>query len=180
MLRDMTFHCGLLRGTTAPVRPGPAGSASPPAGHSADRPADRAADRPGDRPGDRIGDRERDAAAELLGVAAAEGLVDLAELDARLGAVFAARTRGDVDRVTADLPVGWRRGQELRAAADRAHDLARAGLRGHVAAYVGVMVLLVAIWLTVGLTAQSWYPWPVWPALGWGIGLAGHLRAARA
>lgn len=42
------------------------------------------------------------------------------------------------------------------------------------------MLLLVAIWLAVGVTAGSWYPWPVWPALGWGIGVVGHVRTARA
>ena len=42
------------------------------------------------------------------------------------------------------------------------------------------MVLLLTIWLAVGLTGGGWYPWPVWPALGWGIGVVGHVRSARA
>ena len=41
------------------------------------------------------------------------------------------------------------------------------------------MLLLTSIWLVVGLTAAAWYPWPLWPALGWGIGVTAHLRAAR-
>lgn len=39
------------------------------------------------------------------------------------------------------------------------------------------MALLVTIWL---LTTSSGYFWPVWPMLGWGIGLASHGLAARA
>jgi hypothetical protein len=42
------------------------------------------------------------------------------------------------------------------------------------------MSLLVAIWFVAGLNSGSWYPWPVWPALGWGIAVAGHVRTARA
>jgi hypothetical protein len=34
------------------------------------------------------------------------------------------------------------------------------------------MALLWLIWLVTGAN----YPWPVWPMLGWGIGVAGHLR----
>jgi hypothetical protein len=32
------------------------------------------------------------------------------------------------------------------------------------------MALLWVIWLITG----AGYPWPVWPMLGWGIGVAGH------
>jgi hypothetical protein len=42
------------------------------------------------------------------------------------------------------------------------------------------MALLVAIWLVVGLGGGSWYPWPLWPALGWGIAVLGQVRTARA
>jgi hypothetical protein len=36
------------------------------------------------------------------------------------------------------------------------------------------MVVLVAIWALTG----AGYPWPVWPALGWGIGLVPHAFGA--
>jgi hypothetical protein len=45
--------------------------------------------------------------------------------------------------------------------------------------YAGVMTLLVLIWLFVGVNGGGWYPWPVWPALGWGVGLAIKLAAAK-
>jgi hypothetical protein len=41
--------------------------------------------------------------------------------------------------------------------------------------YLMVMGLLIAIWL---LTSPGHYFWPVWPMLGWGIGLASHAIAA--
>ena len=32
------------------------------------------------------------------------------------------------------------------------------------------MALLWTIWLVTG----AGYPWPIWPMLGWGVGVAGH------
>ena len=43
--------------------------------------------------------------------------------------------------------------------------------RSHVTSYVLVMGLLVAIW---ALTSPGGYFWPIWPMLGWGIGIAAH------
>lgn len=51
----------------------------------------------------RIADADRDAAAELLREAVAVGRLELAELDDRLAAVYAAKTRGDLEPLTADL-----------------------------------------------------------------------------
>src|SRR5690625_2469427 len=51
----------------------------------------------------RIADADRAAAAELLREAVAVGRLDLAELDDRLAAVYAAKTRDDLDPLTADL-----------------------------------------------------------------------------
>lgn len=54
---------------------------------------------------------------------------------------------------------------------------ARAGFKIHAAIYVIVNAFLAAIWALTGLTAASeagWYYWPIWPHLGWGIGLAIH------
>ncbi len=42
--------------------------------------------------------------------------------------------------------------------------------RNHVAVYVIVNAILVAIW---ALSGQGYF-WPVWPILGWGIGLVLH------
>jgi hypothetical protein len=42
-----------------------------------------------------------------------------------------------------------------------------------------MVVIVLTVWLVVGLTAGSWYFWPIWPILGAGIGLLGHAAPAR-
>lgn len=48
---------------------------------------------------------------------------------------------------------------------------ARVGFRAHAAAYVLVNLLLAAVWW---LSDRGDEYWPVWPHLGWGVGLAFH------
>jgi hypothetical protein len=129
-------------------------------------------------PGDRIGDADRERAAELLGDAAAAGYLRLDELDDRLALVWSATTGAELAAAGADLPDDLRRAQARRAAVLRGRDVARAGLVPHLMSYAAVMLLLVAIWLSAGVMGGGWYPWPIWPALGWGIGVASHVRAA--
>lgn len=45
----------------------------------------------------------------------------------------------------------------------------------HLTSYAIVMAALVMIWLVSG----GGYFWPIWPMLGWGIGLAFHAAALR-
>lgn len=52
----------------------------------------------------RISDAERDQVAAVLRDAAGEGRIDLEELDERLSAVYAAKTYGDLEPITSDLP----------------------------------------------------------------------------
>jgi hypothetical protein len=52
----------------------------------------------------RVSDREREAAAETLRAHAAEGRLDPDELEERLTAAYAARTRRDLAGLTRDLP----------------------------------------------------------------------------
>jgi Domain of unknown function (DUF1707) len=71
----------------------------------------------------RASDRERDDAITGLQVAFAEGRLDDAEFDTRVRGALAARTRGELDRLAADLP-GESRGADpagtgLRPAAAR-------------------------------------------------------------
>jgi len=56
------------------------------------------------QPSLRIGDRERDAVAAELQEHYARGRLTLEEFNQRLDAVFAAKTQGDLSRLTADLP----------------------------------------------------------------------------
>src|SRR5947209_6655997 len=54
----------------------------------------------------RASDRDRDEVVERLREAAAEGRLTAGELDERLTHAFSAATYGELDRLTADLPVG--------------------------------------------------------------------------
>ncbi len=116
-----------------------------------------------DQPSDmRIGDDGRAAAAELLGVHYAAGRLSTAELETRLAGAWSAVTAGDLEPLLRDLP-------EVRPRSSRARG-ARIAVRIHTVAYVLVTVLLVAIWFVT----PGAYFWPIWPALGWGFGLAAH------
>ena len=55
-------------------------------------------------PAVRASDSERDQAGEVLRVAYAEGRLTRGELDARIGAAYAATTRADLCNLTSDLP----------------------------------------------------------------------------
>lgn len=112
----------------------------------------------------RASDAEREATIASLRTHAGEGRLSLDELDGRIEAAYAATARRDLAAITADLP---------RAPRPRAD--ARAEFREHLRTYLGVMALLVAIWALTGMG----YFWPVWPALGWGIGVMSHASAAR-
>jgi Domain of unknown function (DUF1707)/2TM domain len=129
-------------------------------------------------PDARIGDAERDETVTLLGDAAAEGYLTPDELDTRLETALTARTQADLQSLRADLPPAWLAQRHLRAAAQASRRSARAALRPRVSAYLGVMAVLVGIWLGVGVVTGAWYPWPIWPALGWGISMAGQARTA--
>ncbi|MEV5648046.1 DUF1707 domain-containing protein [Nocardia sp. NPDC052254] len=56
-------------------------------------------------PAVRVTDHERAQVARQLDMALGDGSLDLTELDQRLAAVYAARTRAELEAVTADLPV---------------------------------------------------------------------------
>ena len=47
---------------------------------------------------------------------------------------------------------------------------AKRGFRAHFTVYLAVNALLVLIWAMTSTT----YFWPVWPMLGWGIGVVAH------
>jgi hypothetical protein len=130
-------------------------------------------------PQERIGTAERDTAAELLADAAAGGYLDTDEFTDRSAAAYAARTRVDLDPVLADLPPAFLRGREAARRRQRHIAAARTGMRWHLASYVAGSLLMVAIWVAVGISAGAWYPWPIWPILGWGIGVFSHIVPVR-
>jgi hypothetical protein len=113
----------------------------------------------------RASDADRERVVELLRDHAAAGRLTTEELEERIDAAFAATTGGDLDALLADLP----RLRDPRRS-ERSRERARRAFAEHLRTYVMVMVLLVAIWALTGMG----YFWPVWPALGWGIGILCH------
>lgn len=139
-----------------------------------------------DRPSLRVGDRERERTAALVSDAAAAGYVGIEELDGRLEDVWAARTAGELDAVVADIPVDRLEAGPAARPAERAERgrPSATGFRVHLSSYIGVMTLLVGVWLAAGVASGAWYPWFIWPALGWGIGVVAdgigtHARVRR-
>lgn len=121
----------------------------------------------------RAGDRERERTATDLGRALAQGYLPMSEYEDRLGRAFAADTAGDLDALVADLPVGRLRHHDPRRRAAQLR-AARLSVRIHLGTYLAGVLLMLGIWLAVGMGGGGWYFWPVWPILGWGIGVASH------
>jgi Domain of unknown function (DUF1707)/2TM domain len=107
-------------------------------------------------------DADRDRTAERLRAAASEGRLTADELEQRLETAFSARSAAELEPLVADLPV------PRREPRPRDHS--------HERAYIATMLLLVGIWALTG----AGYFWPIWPMLGWGIGVfadrGGRLR----
>jgi len=106
----------------------------------------------------RASDGEREHHAELLREHAAQGRLTVDELDERLDRVYAARTVGELSPVVSDLPVPRPPSAPQRAPRRR---------RPELAAFVAVNLMLIVIWAATG----AGYFWPIWPILGWGLGL---------
>jgi len=59
----------------------------------------------------------------------------------------------------------------------------RASFKGHLMVYIVVNAFFWGIWFFGGSRYGEGYhgghyPWPVWPLMGWGIGLAFHFAGA--
>jgi Domain of unknown function (DUF1707)/2TM domain len=123
----------------------------------------------------RASDADRERVAEALRQHHVEGRLDAEELNQRLDRTYAAKTFGELDAITTDLPpirTPARAGAPVRPRPpDPGRAKARAAFQRHLFTYAWVNGMLVVIW---ALTNFAGYFWPVWPMLGWGIGLAAH------
>jgi hypothetical protein len=70
-----------------------------------------------------------------------------------------------LDDVVAASPEGLRE-QALRRVKKRRD------LHTHAFAYLTINLLVWGVWAIIGATSGSWFPWPLWVSLSWGIGLA--------
>ncbi|WNV75792.1 DUF1707 domain-containing protein [Geodermatophilus sp. DSM 44513] len=111
----------------------------------------------------RVSDPERAAVQERLRRAVGAGQLDLHEFDTRVQAVWAARTRGDLARVTRDLP-------EPPPAAppppplDRwfSDDDAGTAMRVLAVVWASIAAVNLLVWGLVSVTNDDVYPWWIW------------------
>lgn len=125
----------------------------------------------------RASDADRQRVVEQLQRHFSEGRLSPDELRERVSLAMTARTHGDLAPIQHDLPVL----DAPSVAASPHYEAAFSpvpthnGLRVHVLMYLLIMTSLVVVWL---LTTPGGYFWPVWPMLGWGIGVGAHIIAA--
>jgi hypothetical protein len=112
----------------------------------------------------RASDAEREEVITALRTHAGDGRLGIEELDQRIEAVYGAKTRRELAVLTDDLPQAQRRPRGERR--EFAH---------HLRFYLQVMALLVVIWALTGMG----YFWPVWPMVGWGVGIVSHASGLR-
>ena len=112
----------------------------------------------------RAGDADRDRTADLLKEAHAAGYLTLEETDERLGTALAARTRGELDRLVADLPPEWRARQERGqpSAEPPPRQRQRPTLPAEVVWLVPLVMVITGVILLAVLSRGFWFfPWPL-------------------
>lgn len=102
----------------------------------------------------RASDSDRERVATLLQANYSEGRLTLDEFQERLDKAYAAKTMGDLDSLTADLPRQQQPVQRNNAAEWKRR-------RDRVVTYVLIMLFLVAIWALSGRHGSFWPIWPI-------------------
>ena len=110
----------------------------------------------------RVSDVERTVVQERLRRAVGDGQLDLHEYDERLQAVWAARTRGELQRTTLDLPEPPPPAPRHRVFSGTAGGTT---MRVLTTVWASVAAVNVVVWLLVSLgNGDPAYPWFVWLA----------------
>ncbi|TDQ51455.1 DUF1707 SHOCT-like domain-containing protein [Actinorugispora endophytica] len=121
----------------------------------------------------RASDADRDRMAKRLQEHFAQGRLDGDEFNARMETAYRARTRGELERVTEDLPerdLADLPGLVASAPGQRPRGVTRdPALVIPWLTWGGVNTLCFLIWLIVYLTNGASYPWFLWVLGPWGV-----------
>ena len=142
-------------------------------------------------PGDprlRVSDADRERTVALLREHHAVGRLTAEEFHERMDRAYAAKTRGDLDELLADLPAidlyrlpsagiqpTRRRGSGPLRLAENSLVTARTG---PWLTWAAGSALLAAVWLVVGVVSggTAWIPWFLLVVVPWGVGLSRRPR----
>src|SRR4051794_18334795 len=116
--------------------------------------------------GVRASDSDRERVVEFLRHHYGAGRLTEDDLSERIESAYGARTVGELDALIADLPA--KRGSS--SSHRRRRGALETSVRVHLTTYLLVNLMLIRIWAAAG----GGYFWPIWPILGWGIGVACH------
>jgi hypothetical protein len=134
----------------------------------------------------RASDQDRDRVANVLREHHAVGRLDADEFSERLDKAFAAKTMGDLEALTADLPavdpyplptssMGHHHSDAglpatVMGAMSRGHGRFSPAWQAAWGSWLGTALLLIVIWALTG----AGYPWPLWVIGPWGAVMAGR------
>ena len=130
----------------------------------------------------RAADADRAAVADVLGAHMSAGRLTVAEFDERLARAYEAKTYGELDQLTADLPPLAastaapvpvpRQGGEPSTATDRSTPSPWAGSwdQSHSwRAWLSTSLIVLTIWAVTSLASWEFhYFWPIWVIGPWG------------
>jgi hypothetical protein len=140
----------------------------------------------------RAADADRAAVATVLGGHMAAGRLTVDEYDERVARAYAARTYGDLDELTADLPATGRPPApeparlEFSSPARACGPMAGSRVRHGDAvsswrSWAGTALIVMTVWAVTSIAASSFiYFWPIWVIGPWGaVLLAQTLNGGR-
>jgi hypothetical protein len=114
----------------------------------------------------RVSDVERAATQERLREAVGAGQLDLHEFDQRVAVAWSAKTRGELSRVTADLPAVPPPPPAPAPPPRRkvfTDDPGGVALRVLSTIWLCAFVINVVVWALVSVSSgDAAYPWPIW------------------
>ncbi|MFA1549138.1 DUF1707 domain-containing protein [Actinomadura chokoriensis] len=125
----------------------------------------------------RASDADRDRVAGSLREHCALGRITMDELEERLESVYGAKTLGQLQEVTSDLPEEDLYQLPVPATQPKStaspakappRDLESQRMRAMWGAWATVSAINVTVWLIILVTAGAVYPWWIWVAGPWG------------